>query len=269
MSTKVRALTRYYLLDQLKYLGWVYALLIATFALLPALFALISGSFTAATLPNNLSDLGVGVIFWFFIFITMSLTYENFKLCIQNGISRRTYFKARVITLLLLSLIGVLIATIYYFGVTANFQHHSALKALLVLPYGGLYGQFFGSNVFINIVGYVIFTWIFMVGTGLTGMAIGGALSLLTTGIRRLVIVVVPILGFFALILMANISSSRTYMNNEDTSIEKLFKFLIGYNANGTAGSFNPTVPVITMIIGCLVMGAIAYYVNQKLKVKN
>ncbi|ETY73493.1 hypothetical protein [Lactiplantibacillus fabifermentans] len=269
MSTKVRALTRYYLLDQLKYLGWVYALLIATFALLPALFALISGSFTAATLPNNLSDLGVGVIFWFFIFITMSLTYENFKLCIQNGISRRTYFKARVITLLLLSLIGVLIATIYYFGVTANFQHHSALKALLVQPYGGLYGRFFGSNVFINIVGYVVFTWIFMVGTGLTGMAIGGALSLLTTGIRRLVIVVVPILGFFALILIANISSSRTYPNDVDTPIEKLFKFLIGYNADGAAGSFNPTVPVITMIIGCLVMGAIAYYVNQKLKVKN
>lgn len=269
MSTKVRALTHYYFMEQLKYLGWVYALLIATFGLLPALFSLFSGQFTAMTLVYNLSDLGAGVVFWFFIFITMSLTYENFKLCIQNGLSRRTYFKARVNSLLLLSLIGVIIATAYYFLITANVQHHSTLKALLVQPYGGLYGTFFGSNVFINIIGYMVFMWIFMVGTGLTGMAIGGALSLLTTNVRRLVIIVVPILGFFALILVSQVSFHRTYDNNGDTGLERFFKFLVGYNATGQAGSFNPTAITVAMLIGCVIMGAIAYYVNQQLKVKN
>ncbi|MFC6165507.1 ABC transporter permease [Lactiplantibacillus dongliensis] len=265
MSTKRWAVTRYILMEQLQLLWRAYAIILIAFVVLPLLFAILTGNLGHYSFTSTLTDLGIGVAFGFFISITMSLTYDNFKLLIQNGISRKTYWQARVISLIGLSFGMEIIATLYNFLVTAPARGHSG-QAFLGSTLYSLYDHFLGSNLFVNILGYMVFNWLFFIGLGLTGMAVGSIFSLLTKFTRNIALIAIPVLGFFLLVFLSN-SSLNQHSYNLDGLVNFL-KFLMGYHANAQPGYFNPTVPMLTMIIGCVIMGGIAYYFNQKLKLK-
>nr|WP_244048501.1 hypothetical protein [Lactiplantibacillus plantarum] len=102
MSIKVRNTTRYLLTEQLKMTGWSVLALFVVFGILPLLFAVITGNIRQYSPLGNFASLSLGPLFFMLIFIVGSLTYDNFKLLIQNGISRQTYFQARVFALLML-----------------------------------------------------------------------------------------------------------------------------------------------------------------------
>lgn len=271
MSTKVRATTRYLLTEQFRLLWQSFAAVIAVFVLMPLLFALVTGNIQNFSLLTTLGNLTLGVMFGFFLFIVESLTYDNFKLMIQNGISRKTYWLARVYTVILISLIGEFISALYYYAVSAPIRGMSTHAAMMHMPYGELYGLFFGNNVFINIVAGFLFSAIFLMGVGLTGMACGSLLALFSKWMQRLIVIIVPILGVFLLGFVASVSSHGSGQNNYE-GLANIMKFLMGAPLTDgpiQTGALNPVAPTITMIVGCAIMAGIAFLFTRKLKLKN
>mgnify|MGYP003362344612 FL=1 len=269
MSTKLRATTRCLLMNQLKALGEAFLAVIAIFIVIPFVLAVVSGSLSSFSLPNTIANFSWGFLIGAFIFLYNSLTYDNFKLFIQNGISRKTFWATKIITTVIIAVIGELFVAFYRYAISAPIWGISAHAALMKTPYS-LYGNFLGSNVWVNILVSILFTIIFFIATGMTGMAIGGGLALLSKWGQRIVIVVVPVVAIFLIGFVGN-SSADKQVHYDFTWLVNLLKFLVGYPQHepAIAGSFSPAVPMITMLIGGAIMAAIAYGFNQLLKVKN
>jgi len=264
MSIKQRSVTRYLFREQLQLLLQTFGFLLASFIVLPLLFAILTGNLSNFSLHDSVTELGLGVAFGFFIFITMTLTYDNFKLFIQNGISRKTYWQAKIVSMMILSFFMEIVSTLYNFLVTAPARGISGARFLDSMPYS-LYSHFFGAQLFVNVLGSMFFTWIFFIMLGLTGMAVGSIFGLLTKAIRNIVIVAIPVLGFFGIVFISNSAAGKTTYNFD--GLFNFIKFLAGDNGRHT-GYFNPAMPILTMLIFAIIMGAIAYFFNQKLKLK-
>ena len=127
MSIKVRNTTRYLLTEQLKMTGWSVLACAVAFGILPLFFAFISDNISQYSPLSNFANLSLSALFFMIIFITGALTYDYFKLFIQSGISRQTYFQARVFALLMLSGLLVIINAIYYYGIHAPYLHLSLI----------------------------------------------------------------------------------------------------------------------------------------------
>ncbi|PRO84992.1 ABC transporter permease [Lactiplantibacillus pentosus] len=269
MSTKVQRTTRYLLLDQLKLAGWSILTLIGLFIVLPLLVALLTGNIGHYQFLRDIANLNPGALFFLLIFIFGALTYDNFKLFIQNGISRRTYFSARLLSLILFSALCVIVGGIYYFAIHAPYMHWSTQQALLKTG-TSLYAYAFGSNVTLNVALNLIFNWIFYIGTGLTGMACGTLLALFGKWAKTILIIGAPILGVIAIWLLT-VVIVRNQSSFSYTGLEAFLKFLVGYPSHGPAdaGYFNPIMPLITMLVGCGVIGTLAYLFNRKLRIRN
>ncbi|ALO04944.1 ABC transporter permease [Lactiplantibacillus paraplantarum] len=269
MSIKVRNTTRYLLTEQLKMTGWSILTLFAVFGVLPLLFALITGNIRQYSPLGNFADLSLGALFFMLIFIVGALTYDNFKLFIQNGISRQTYFQARVLALLMLSGLFVIINAIYYYGIHAPYLHWSTNAALMKTAYS-MYGYALGSHIWLNLLASLFFNWIFYIGVGLTGMACGTLLALFGKWAKTILIIATPIIGVL-IIWVLIVIMTRNQSNYNYTGLENFFKFIVGYPSHGEAknGYFNPTMPFITMLIGCGIIGSLAYLFNRKLRIRN
>ncbi|WP_349623315.1 ABC transporter permease [Lactiplantibacillus plantarum] len=269
MSIKVRNTTRYLLTEQLKMTGWSVLALFVVFGILPLLFAVITGNIRQYSPLGNFASLSLGPLFFMLIFIVGSLTYDNFKLLIQNGISRQTYFQARVFALLMLSGLLVIINAIYYYGIHAPYLHWSTNTALMRTGYS-LYSHALGSQVWLNILASLCFNWIFYIGVGLIGIACGTLLALFGKWAKTILIIGTPIIGMLIIWIMV-IIMTRNQSNYNYTGLENFLKFIIGYPSHGeaTTGYFNPTMPFITMLVGCGIIGGLAYLFNRKLRIRN
>jgi len=103
---------------------------------------------------------------------------------------------------------------------------------------------------------------------GLCGMAVGSIFSLLTKTVRRVVIIAVPILGFFFLGFLINwITRASIHLNFE--GLAKFLGFLVGFTGDNKVGPLNPLIATGTILVVSVIMAGIAYYFNHKLKVKN
>lgn len=270
MSTKVRAVTTTLLKEQFKLLAQSFGAVILIFVCLPLLYNLMVGNIAHYNFLGNISDLGLGFIFAIMLFIGSALTYDDFKLLIQNGIARKTYWVSRVYTVVIVSLVGELIAALYYYLVTAPVRGMEPDQAVLKTLFG-LYGRSMGSNVFLNILAGMVFTWIYYVGVGLTGMAVGSLLALFNKWTQRLLVMVVPVVGVFLLGFVISSNQNTISQTFQSEAFANFLKFLAGYPAHGEAlaGQLNPTMPTIIMLIGCVLMGGLAYLFYQRLHVKN
>lgn len=268
MSAKLKGTTRYLLREQLSYLGVVYLIVLAALIGMPLISAIFNHNLTWQLLLNSLS-INVGFIFGCFIFILPMLTYDNFKLLIQNGISRKTYWRARLLNIISLSFIGEAIAMAYYFFVTNPIAHRSFSAGFKYEFYGQLYGDFFGAhNLAGNLLMNFLFMWLAFIMLGLCGMAVGSIFSLLTKTVRRIVIIAVPILGLFFLGFLIN-WLARTSIHFNFEGLAKFLGFLVGFTGNNKVGPLNPLIATGTILIVSVIMAAIAYYFNHKLKIKN
>ena len=269
MSIKLRITTRYLLTEQLKLTGWSLVGCAVVFGILPLFLALISGNISQYSPLSNFANLSLSALFFMLIFIIGILTYDNFKLFIQNGISRPTYFQARVFALFALSGLFVILNAIYYYGIHAPYLHWSANTALMRTGYS-LYSHALGSQVWLNILASLCFNWIFYIGVGLTGMACGTLLALFGKWAKTILIIGVPILAM-VLMWIIIVVMSRNQSTYNYTGLETFLKFLVGYPSHGeaTTGYFNPTMPFITMLIGCGIIGGLAYLFNRKLRIRN
>lgn len=88
---KTNKVTKFLFRKQIIGLGEMYVLLFAAFLVLPFIFSLISGSLSDYSLADQMRGTWVTAAFGIYMFAISTVSYENFKFLIQNGVSRPTF----------------------------------------------------------------------------------------------------------------------------------------------------------------------------------
>lgn len=257
---KTSQVIKYDLSIYLRLVLTVYAWMLGLFVLLPTIIHLI-GSGTKGVLSTistsfSITSTGAVLVNAALLFYFGFLTYERFSFLIQNGISRRTGWAAKVIALMIIALI----ATVYDFVIS--------MLSLLdgggydAVPYLSLYGHFFQAEI-PNMVMMIIVTFIFLLVVAVLGMVIGSIFSLLTRKHQKGTIIATPII-----IILLMTALGRAIRNHlvSFTAIENLLKFMIGYSK--TLGHFNPFVPSMIMVILIILSLIASRGLNSGLKIK-
>lgn len=249
----------YQLKNYFKQLGWTYLWAFCLIAVLPFALSVLFGqahvySFTDY-LPSELTSMVLGL----FVFVSGAITYDGFKLFIQNGIGRRTYFKTKVTALGVIILAGEAINLIY----GAVFQTWLTPNGPYLMGFSKLYGHYFGNSVADNL-SVLLITLLFIACVAVTGMVVGGILGQFSRRGQIIMIVAVPILMiilFFVLILLNQQSSLKlTWLGN-------LLLLMVGAQPNMKLGHMIAYAPMISGSIYTVMMLAITYRLTLRLRI--
>ncbi|MFC6182335.1 hypothetical protein [Lactiplantibacillus daowaiensis] len=257
MTTKTRAATRYLLLEQWQSLWQALVWGLGLFIGLPFIISLLTGNLAHFSWLTTFRNFGIGYIWALFTFVMALLNYDHFKLFIQSGLSRKILYRARLWTLAIISLLGTLVVTSYgiIFWGASRYLSYSAY---------GLYSQHFGSFG-LNLGSALLFGWLGYCFIGLIGMVIGSIASLLTKSQQKLTLAAIPVLGTLLLLLLIHLFS-RLPENYHFDGVVQVVYFIAGH-ADQT-GYFNPTVPLLSLVIVDGLLAAAAYPLMQRLHVK-
>ncbi|AQW20805.1 hypothetical protein PL11_002185 [Lentilactobacillus curieae] len=216
---KTRQVNKFLFDHQISAVGWLYAWAIAITLVLPLVLALVTGTIGEFSFAKQVSDTPLGSLFGVFIFAISMLTYSDFKVLIQNGISRMTFFKSQVIVLLVLTLIGNTINLVYGY-LTLPLTGDKNFNIFLTG-----YNDYFNNPILAGIVNF-LFSWLLLVALSMTGLAIGSLLSLFSKRNQRIILIAAPIALFVVLIFMGRTlaPSSRTV-----SWVADFTKFMIGW----------------------------------------
>lgn len=216
---KTRQVNKFLFDHQISAVGWLYAWAILITLVLPVVLAFVTGTIGEFSFAQQVSDTPLGSLFGVFIFVISMLTYSNFKVLIQNGISRMTFFKSQVIVLLVLTLIGNVINLAYGYLIsplTGDKHFNTFLSA---------YNAYFNNPIAAGIVNFV-FSWLLLIALSMTGLAIGSFLSLFSKRNQRIILIAAPIALIVVLVFMVQTLSpnSRTV-----SWVENFAKFTVGW----------------------------------------
>ncbi len=169
---KTNKVTQYLFRRQIIGLFEMYAFLFVAFLILPFIFSLISGSLSDYSLAEQMRGTWITAAFGVYMFAISTLSYENFKFLIQNGISRTTFFEAQVTVYGLLILIGNTFNLFYQYVVLMPLVHAHNTNIFM-----SSYVNYF-HNPFVGFIFNFIFSGLLLVVGTLIGMVIGNFLTL-------------------------------------------------------------------------------------------
>ncbi len=256
MKTKIvmKNKLKYYL----KGLVYTYLLTILVIFVLPTLFALVfTGGLMGVTVKGLLRNDLLPFASVFYLFVACYRVYEPFKFYIQNGISRRTVWKATIVVMAVCSLVMSLINFGYYYGVILPITGQADQTF-----YHTLFGNFFGVGGLGNMFGELIFEWLLLWLFAVIGIFMGSLAALVKKRTRRILWIVIPI----ALVVLFRFLVQ--YQDNMDLHwIEDFVKFAVGYTPH--AALWNPLYPIGMLIILIIIGNVINYVIQQHLVLKN
>lgn len=201
-----------------------------------------------------------GALIGFFAMFVALTPYADFKLLIQNGVSRRTFWLGRTIALVVINLLGqVLDMILGFFKIGTPVAENSAAWQL--------YGRFFQSAS----LNWLIWAVLVLVGSTVTVLlasVVGSCFSLLTKRVRRYVFLALAAAFFLGIRLIAMVMTGDAVVHFA-IWLRNIIYFLIGGTPNVGAGHFNPTVPFISLLVLCSAALVASYYVTQQFKIKN
>ena len=179
------------------------------------------------------------------LFIISATNYEIFAFLNQNGISRKTLWKNKMIVLGLGTLILVLIGTIYDAVVSS-----SGTNDLIAIR----------SYLFDVLVTFMTVTWI---------SAIGAACGLLPKKHRAWIIFGIVMAAFLVItrivswIAMLPFAWTRVFM-----VVVKYFGLLLGISYHGNEYSFNFLPPILTVIVLAILGAILTRHLLMKMKIR-
>ncbi|WP_229569039.1 ABC transporter permease [Pediococcus pentosaceus] len=230
----------------------VYLWLIGLLVGIPVLLHLVASGTEGMVIAilNDLSLLTTAALFVnvALLFYFGFLTYERFSFLIQNGISRRTGWYAKVISILIVALIG----NIYSF-ITGLFALNGG-SGYKSVPYLELYGHFFKSLP-LDLVSMFIVNYIMLVMLAV--------FALLTRKNQKIVAISIPILGILLLAILERIVIRQSHILDP---LVAFLKFAMGYSK--TLGYFNPIIPATGMVILIVLSLIISRWLNTLLRTK-
>lgn len=244
----------------LRLFGWTYLWTILVAVILPFLIALVLGQMHAFSLadymPRSLPSIVLGV----FVFAFGGFTYDGFKLFIQNGIGRKTYFYSKLYALSCILLVGELINIIY--GMLYNSFVTS--KPTELFTFTALYGKYFSSGV-ANTVAVMVITLLFIFCIMVTGMLLGTILGLFSRRAQVMMIVGIPIVLFILMVMLVILNNQSSL---KLTWLPKFLMFMIGYDGSQTkVGSLTAFSPMISGSVYSLIVLLITYRLTLRLRV--
>ncbi|MFT8374052.1 MAG: ABC transporter permease, partial [Liquorilactobacillus satsumensis] len=218
--------------------------MIVGFVLVPAAISLINSN--PLDLKGLLRNTHVGQMLFFLISLLALFGYRDFKLLNQNGISRKTYWKARLLAYFGISTLGQIVGIL--FTLLVPFQDSWNRSSI----YMEMYGKFF-ANPLLNILAALAFIILAAYVVALGGIFVGSIFTLFTRKQRVLIFVALATLNVVGVSFIAS-SASQDSFTGLARSILKLIYFLVGdASRNATLGSFDPTVPFIVFLLAGIV----------------
>lgn len=256
---KIKAAFSYQLKNYIKSFGWVYLWSIAAVVILPFLISLILGRINVYDFSDYLPQMLPALILGFYLFVFGGISYDGFKLFIQNGIGRKTYFYSKLAALTTILIVGEGINLVY----GAVYHQFINAKQNPVMTFSVLYGHYFNSAT-ANTVAVLIITVLFIACIMATGMVIGSCLGLFNRRVQRVIIVGLPIILFVLLAVLV--------MLNDQTSLKltwlgDLLLYIVGMNQQVATGHFNVFAPIISGSIYTIVMLLISYQLTLRFRV--
>ncbi|AVL00290.1 hypothetical protein SIN07_03190 [Pediococcus inopinatus] len=244
----------------LKGVGYTYLLTLAVMFVLPVVFALLfTGSLRGVSIHNLLKNNLLPFISILFLLISSYRVYKPFKFYIQNGISRRTVWKATIGVVGLCSLLMSLINYGYYYAIVVP-----VTGIVNNTFYSQLFGQFLGFHNFWNGPAQIVYEWLLLWSFAVIAMFFG-SLSALFKKRTRLIIWLTIFIG--VVVIIRFLMQFHTGMNLD--WMESVVKFVAGYTKTDGEGMWNPFHPIGTMAVGIIIGTGINYWIQQKIVLKN
>lgn len=264
MQTKTKVVTTYLLIDWLKFV-------------LPIFLAMLVLSFFNALLQMENWQMLVQKTFDFpsSVFILMGViflglgNYQKFEYLIQNGISRQTFFKAKMLAA---SIIVVGLTLIDYVN---TYLIQKNVGVVVTDFYTEFYGHFFATNwlnygakfIFDLLSLFILLSFLMLISLGLS----------LCKKTIRIIIIVAFITGPFLFLglginLLVRFIDQRTLAstaNDFQIFFKKAFMFVTGYSRNIPTGHYNPTIYFIILILLSIIGVGLSYLVMQHLKLRS
>ncbi|GHP14358.1 ABC transporter permease [Lentilactobacillus fungorum] len=238
---KTSQVTKYLFKKQLPLIGVVYLTLIVLIVVLPFILALVSGTLSSFSVVDQLRSGSVSAVFGLYIFVISTLSYENFKFLIQNGISRKTFFEAQLTVNGLLVLIGNTFNLLYGYLFLSPITNHASFNL-----YTGAYAQYF-TNPIINVALNFVMSGLLLAVGSLLGMVIGNFLTLFSKVVQRLILIIGPIAAGVVILFIAKAMIDYRFRMSWVVNFAKL---ILGYQASG---GYNPFPLMITLLLfGCV-----------------
>lgn len=254
---KTNKVTQYLFRRQIIGLFEMYAFLFVAFLILPFIFSLISGSLSDYSLAEQMRGTWITAAFGVYMFAISTLSYENFKFLIQNGISRTTFFEAQVTVYGLLILIGNTFNLFYQYVVLMPLVHAHNTNIFM-----SSYVNYF-HNPFVGFIFNFIFSGLLLVVGTLIGMVIGNFLTLFSKIVQRIILIVTPIIAYIT--LMHTASKLILDASFQMTWVANFAKFILGYRATG---AYDPFPMMISMLVVAAVLLVIVKYLFSKKQLK-
>lgn len=254
---RIKAAFSYQLKNYFKSFGWVYLWSIAVVVILPFAISLILGRINIYDISDYLPQFLPALILSFYLFVYGGISYDGFKLFIQNGLGRKTYFFSKLYALTVILVVGEGINLLY--GV---FYHHFINKNPL-MTFSVLYGHYFNSPI-ANAISVLIITMLFIACIMVTGMVIGSCLGLFNRRVQRISIIGMPVVLFvlLAVLIMLNDQTSLKL-----TWIGDFLLFIVGMNQSTDTSHFVAFAPMISGSIYIIVMLLISYRLTLRFRV--
>ncbi|WP_282801894.1 hypothetical protein [Secundilactobacillus kimchicus] len=254
---RFKAAFHYQLKSDVQALLWFYVWGIAGIVVIPLLMWLLFDRSSAynlnATLPNALT----AIVLTIFLIAYGGNTFDGFKVLIQNGIGRKTYFWSKAAVMATIIIAGEVVNALYGLFYVAVVDSHGT-----VLAFQGFYGKATASPIVSGLITFLI-TVLFMFCLTMTAMFAGSVLALFSRRTQLILLVGIPILLFIMMFAAAAIDLPRIW---QFTWLSTLAEWVYGYHPNVQAGTFNAGAPLISGLIYLGVMTGATYAVNLKLK---
>lgn len=192
------------------------------------------------------------------LFIISATNYDIFAFLNQNGISRKTLWKNKMIVLGLGTLFLILIGTIYDAVVSSSGTND--LIALTYLKGTNPIVKMMGSYLFDVLATFMMVTWV---------NAVGAACGLLPKKHRAWIILGIVMAAFLILvrviswIAMLPFAWTRVFM-----VAVKYFGLLLGISYHGNEYSFNFLPPILTMIVLAILGAILTRHLLMKMKIR-
>ncbi|PWF99541.1 hypothetical protein [Levilactobacillus bambusae] len=250
--TRFKSVFAYTFNRMIRQLAATFIIVLLFLVAVPLFFAVISGTLSEYSIMDAVrSGVYPMVVGWFLIVIGAE-TYPQFKMMIQNGVSRLTYWRAKVCAILLITFIGTIFNLVY------NWVARFSISGIHLA-----YSQFF-TNPAMNILVDFGFEFLILTAVAMTAMAVGSILSLFSRRGQFAWIFLTPIALIVLLIWLINFQERAGLL--DETWIVNFLKFLLGFRQQ--FGHYNPLVPEVTLVIYSGIMAAVSRFFFGQLKIK-
>ncbi|MCK8606946.1 hypothetical protein [Apilactobacillus ozensis] len=247
---------------------WVFLYFLLIFWILPITIHIFTGSFSFSEIFTGISSDFITISLGISLVINTLFNNTNFRFAISNGISRKSYWKTRMV--LLFSF--VLISEIIHFALQLIEKPYVFSGGDNFIPYNiysdfSLYSYF--NNPFFNFFMAFFISILLNLFSTFFFMALNNFYLMFTKKVRRILIFVIVALIFAIPFMIGFLIAYLQYVGGNELiiSIGKFVLSIFGINVAKHGIYFNPLLFAFDVFIIDLILAFLSYKFNSKIQI--